>query len=75
MLADELSHLEHVDCLLAKYLSELIIGDDVSFVVRVLSAVFLNVFPDFLCNFCTWHWAFTDDCSEVFAHLHRLHEF
>ena len=52
MLADELRHFKHVDCLLAaKYFSEFFIRIDVTLIFCILAFVSFDVGPQFLCHF------------------------
>lgn len=50
MAIHRLRHLEHVQLLAAKYRLQLLIRQNLSLVLRILQIVFLDVFPDFLCD-------------------------
>ena len=51
VLVDRLGHLKHVQFLTAKDRLQLIVGQDFSFVLRILKVVLLNVRPNLFCDF------------------------
>ena len=51
VLVDRLGHLKHVQFLTAKDRLQLIVGQDFSFVLRILKVLLLNVRPNLFCDF------------------------
>ena len=65
MLVDRLGHLKHVQFLTAKDRLQLIVGQDFSFVLRILKFVLLNVRSNLLCYFAPRQWFCTDNFGQV----------
>jgi hypothetical protein len=63
MCRKQLDHFKHGDLIFAKDRLELGVRVDIALICRVLKAVCLEVFPDFLGNFSAWDGRATNDGS------------
>ncbi|USQ73107.1 hypothetical protein NF552_08075 [Roseomonas mucosa] len=61
MLGEVLVHLEHGDLVLAEDLAQLVVGQDLALVLRVLQVMGLDVFPDLADDLAARQLAFADN--------------
>ena len=61
VLVDSLGHLKHVEFLAAKDWLQLVVGDDLALVLRVLELVLFNVCPNLFCDLAAWKRFGADD--------------
>jgi len=65
VLVHRLRHLKHVQFLTAKDRLQLIVGQNFSFVLRILKMVFFNVRPNLFCDLSSRQWFCADNFGQV----------
>ena len=74
VFVDEAGHLEHRDLTASEDRTEVLVSVDHAAILRILKTLTLDVAPEFLGDFCAWHWRAAYYSGKLTARLHRLHE-
>src|SRR4030042_4241220 len=75
MFANQLGHLKHRNFLFpSEYCLQVGISNDVSLIYLILELIFLDIFPKFFGNFCSWEWLTPDNLCQFLTNLHGFHE-